>query len=371
MIKSADQHLKQVHLNFSSSKKQLAKELAERHKIDWDTILEQLCVKVLEAERTGEPVIELCPSEDSQPPRFYLPPIIIENYPIIIFGERSSVKSLTALILATTIMMPWTDNPLGLEAPEKGISTLYADWETDSQTVEWQLARLGKGLGVHLVGLSYRRMSVPLAQDVEQVSHYLERTKSKVLVVDSLGPAVGGEDLNASGPAIAFFQSLRKLHVTSIILAHTRKGEQGNAPRTVFGSSYFENMARGVWECRKSQQADENTLEVGLFHRKPAPFQKLCHPWGFRLTFTDTSISVERHDPRNVREFIAAMGTQQQVLDVLQDGPQTTGQIQTTLDITGNNTRVTLKRLRDKGQVVKLGDKWALASRDSTPEEFR
>lgn len=357
-------HLHQARFNFSStrSRNELAKQLADACKdVDWKPILEQLAVYTVERIRAGEPVLELMSGGDAHPPEYLLDPFIIRNYPTVFFGDPSSGKSTLALMMMTAMRLPWKDNPLGITAPKQVVKSILLDWETDPDTARWQLTCFQKGMELPEFPISYRHCALPLAEDVEQIAKAIAQAEAEVVVIDSVGLACGGE-LNEAGPVLRFFAGLRQLKITSLILAHTSKNPESKK-RSIYGSVFFEAQARSVWEITKRQEAGEDELDVGLFHRKPPPFQKLHKPLGYQLTFGDGVTIVSPEEPKTIAEFMDKMGNRDRVLDLLRGGPLSTQEIAEQLEIARNTADQTVKRLRDRVLIVKIGEKWGLAAR--------
>jgi len=355
-------HLHQAQFNFSSSSTRisLAKTLAQRlNSIDWYAILEQLSHYTLEKIRIGEPVQTLIAGDEIRPPEYILKPYIVRNYPTIIFGDRSGFKSTISLVLSQLVMLPWKSNLLGLNVPEKSVKCLYLDWETDRDTVLWQLTRLERGSEIGGAAIEYRKCALPLSQDLEQITTHIANTGAEIIFIDSLGPACGG-DLKEAGSAISFFTSLRQLNTTAVILAHTSKDKE-TKHKSVFGSIFFEAQARVIWEIQKRQEADENEVDVALFNRKPPPFAGTHRPLGYKINFTDDSINISTSDPRTVGEFVDRMSAQERILQLLTEGQLSSKDIMERLEVNRNTLDSGIKRLRDRNKIVKVGDKWDLA----------
>lgn len=354
-------HQSRINLTSLTGRNTVSKHMDQRWNThDWPAVVEQICALALERYRLGEPVEELCTADDIQPPTEVLPGILYEALPSILFGPRSVGKSTIAQSFAQVVQLPWPDNPMGIAAPSESYPVLYLDWETTRETVLWQLKKLQNGMSPKMpFFMQYRRCIAPLADDVEQLRAHIINTGSRVVIIDSLGPAVGG-DLNDAGQALRFFCALSQLKVTSLILAHVSKG-LGTGERTVFGSVFFENEARCIWEVRGLQEAGEDTLEVGLFHRKSPPFMGKQKPFGYKLSYTPTTTRIVPQNPETVREFVDAMGTQARAkAHVLENGPQTAQQIAGALQITLNNAKQAAKRLKEKGEfrLFKDGKDW-------------
>lgn len=356
-------HLHQASFTFTSSaaRGKLAKDMKARfNTLDWDVLLEQLSVKTLQHYRAGTPVETIWPAtEEIKPPSYLINPLVIQNYPSIFFGDPSSGKSTLAQMMICLMTLPWDDNPLGLIVSNKVSECIVFDYETDRDTVSWQLACIIRGMNLPELGFHYRRCFLPLADDIEESIKAIESTNSKVIIVDSLGPACGGE-LNEAKPALALFGALRKLNRTSIILAHNSKNTDGK--KSIYGSVFFNALARSVWEIKKVQSADDNDIEIGLFHRKPPPFSKLHKPLGFKFTFDNDKTIINTQDPKTVGEFLQQMGTQQRIIELLKSGGMSPKEISENLEISPGDARVTLLRMKNKNLVTKIGENYGLVT---------
>jgi hypothetical protein len=259
------------------------------NKFDWFTIVNQISIECLSRIREGEPVVMLDANIGAKQPEFLVYPMFVKNNANIIYGDRSSAKSLFVLMI--TLMMT-----LGLDAYElkiKGDHTiLWLDWENDKYTTGYQKERILKGFGLEGIEIAYLHLSNTLAKSVTQVQRKIREVGADIIVIDSLGIASGG-DLNASEPAINFFNALRQLPVTPLIIAHTSKDKM-NLRKTVYGNAYYENLSRSIWEAVKEQDHSTNYLTLSLYQRKAPPFSGYQKPIGFRFNFEGDKICVEK-----------------------------------------------------------------------------
>ncbi len=360
-------HLHQAQFNFiaSNTRKAIGKILEERcPNVDWYAILEQLSVMTLDRERGGEPLIQLFSGDDVRPPDYLLHPILIKNYPTVLFGDPGSAKSTTAIIFSQLIMLPWEDNPLGFEVPNNPVKVLYLDWETDESTIQWQMTCLQRGMKLAPLTLSYRRCALPLSQDLDQIKKYIDEAEAQVIIIDSLGLACGGE-LKDAAPAISFFGALRQLRTTALILAHTAKNNNGETNgRSIYGSVFFEAQARSVWQL--SKEPNGNSIDISLNHMKSPPFQKKQDPIGIRINYDIDgymSIGLCEPDDANVNAYIEKMETQNRIMDLLKTGVITVKEIAAKLGISENNVRNKLSILKKKQMVVKVGNGYGLVEK--------
>ncbi len=355
----------QTSFNFNAerTRNSLVKTLSDQDsQRQWGDIINQLSVMVIDKARQGEPVIELTTIGDVKPPEYILHPLIVKNYPNVIFGDPSSAKSTIATVLAQVIMLPWGDNPMGLIAPKESIKVLYLDWETDADTIQWQTTMLQRGIdGMGFMSLPYRQCSQPLANDIEQIKSRIADAKAKLIIIDSQGLAAGGE-LKETQSALGFYAALRGLKTTSLILAHNSKDRETKT-RSIYGNQFFTAQARNVWEVRKNQEADSKELDIALFHRKPPPFAGLHKPLGFKIIFDTEAgrMNIRPSDPKTVGEFLEQMGLKSQILEALKSGSMTVKELSDTLEKPANQVKARCNDLKGKGKLVKMGENWGLS----------
>ncbi len=349
-----------VRFNLSSQmgRNNIGKRLAQNQsiKLNWIDLIEQVCSTAIEKLREGEDSKESWSHEDVEKPPYLLEPILYQKTPTIIFGEGGSGKSRLARIISMIVIMPLENNNLGLIPTVKSVPTLYIDYETNEAEFRWDWARLAKGLDISTVGINYLRCYQSVADALDQIQLKVANTKSEFVVVDSLAPAAGG-NINEAEPAIRLHNALRKLNTSILVIGHTSK-DQLTRSKSVYGSVFFTNLARSVFECKKTQEAGEDDITIGLFHRK-ANMSKLHVPMGFKFHFNDEAIIVSRTDLRETT-LLTEMSTQVRITTLLKENPLTTIELMGALEISRSSADVSLKRLKDKNVVIKSGDKWGL-----------
>lgn len=356
--------LVQSKLNLLSTRSQaeLARRLVDKcPSQDWEYILESLCLKTIDALRQGDPAVELWTYEDVAPPKYLVHPLVAEGQPNFLYGPGGTAKSYVALLLATILQLGWQDNPFSWETEGVSYPVLYLDWETTKNETHWREKCLKNGLDLPDFPLAYRRCSQPLADDIEVITAIVESSGIKVLVIDSLAAACGGEITNEVQPATRFFAALRRLNLTSIIVAHTPRRSEGSE-KEIYGSVFFTNYGRNNWEVKKTQQIGEDEFVVGLFHRK-TNLSKLHKAIGLRFEFGDGWTKVKLVDLQ-ATALSAALPISEQILSLLKHGALNTAEIIESLEITRSNADQSLKRLRDKGLVIRVLDGWGLPIKD-------
>jgi biotin operon repressor len=325
----------------------------------WQDIIYQICQKVLDYSRKGDPgeILEVIEGGEIIPPTYLLEPVIMAGIPTVIFGEKGVHKTTLCLLFTLCISLPWYDNPFDLKTNSRRSEVGMLDWESDKSLTMFTLQRLLNGSGLPSFALNYRRCTLPLADDIEQIGNFLDDKKCDTILLDSMGAACGG-DLMKPEFALRFFQALRSLNRTSLNIAQTSKSEEGK--KTIFGSTYFQYYSRNIFELKKSSDVyDKDETKVALFHNE-GNYSRKYDPMGFRLSFTPLSIQVER-EPIDFGEFMERVNRQKQVVETLKDGPLSTDEIKDKLEISRANADMLTKRLRDKKKIIKTEDgKWGL-----------
>ena len=137
------------------------------------------------------------------------------------------------------------------------------DWEAELEDHDDRTQWICNGLdsnkwSVNDFNIHYIRCRTSIFQMQVQIQKQIEETGAQLLVIDSLVPAVDS-DANDADTARRFYQVLRSLDIPSLIISHTTKNPgDGDSKAKPFGSAYWWNQARSVWEIRKEQSAGDN-----------------------------------------------------------------------------------------------------------------
>jgi len=357
-------HRARVDLLSASAINNLVKRLEKNAlNISWEDVLTYITETTTEITRRGEPAEEIWPAEtDTLTPSYLLEPLLYLNHPTVIFGDYGSLKSAFALVTAFTVQLPYKDNKLGLTTNAESTKVLYLDYEDDPSSFRRRWSALAKGFNKAPMPILYRRMTATLADSTDQLRGIVDDHGVKLLIVDSLGPAARG-NLNDTEPAIKYHAALRQLGITSLTLAHTSK-DQLSKKRTIFGSVFFMNLARSVWECKAEQEIGEDEAIISLKHSK-GNLSKLQPPLGYRFTFTNNSISVAKADLRDTG-LSGELPLTWQIKNMLQREALTMHDIAESLGKGEDTIKTTLSRMYKKGDLVKLPNHtWGLKSYES------
>lgn len=345
----------QTSINFNSepTRTRLARTLeSEDTRWQWQEIINQLSLAVIERARQGGPIKELWTNADVHHPEFLLEPILYKGLPTIVFGEKAVCKSILAIAIYACLILGWKDNPLGWSVAERSVKVLLADYEVDYDVTQWNAKRFQDGMGLPAFPVYYRRCLMPLADDIEQLHKHLTDIGAEVIIVDSLGPAVGG-DLKDPGQALRFTTALRQLHCSALIIGQTSKDRESKT-KSVYGSTFFEYYARNIFELRKVQEEGEDSLDIALYntyHNLGRRFK----PMGYHLDFNGTGTHIERGEI-TASDLVKRMSAQAQIQKALHHRVMSPKEIAEECELNEATTRNALKRMADKGLIVRLKD---------------
>lgn len=312
----------------------LASNARSSNKIDWQTLLETLCQRVLAAERAGTPAIVL--SELASPPLdeeldiegFAIP----KAHPSILFGDGGTLKSMTALLVAGRLV-------------ERGLRVALFDWELDQWTHRRRLELLFR----QMPEVRYLRCDRPLTHEIDRLARLVEHDALDFAIFDSCGFACDGPP-EAAEAALAYFRAVRQLRVGTLHIAHTTKtGEL--AEQRPFGSAFWHNSARSTWFAKQaSVSSDGQVITIGLFNRK-ANLGPQRPPVAFDVTFLTSRIAFTRVDVAGVEELADSIPLWQRLRRELLSGagkPKTYAELADTLGVKVDSVEKAVKR---KGQV--------------------
>jgi hypothetical protein len=142
----------------------------------------------------------------------------------------------------------------------------------------------------------YRRCEYPLYQDVHQIAAHVARLGVKFLVIDSAALACGG-DLASPDSAIKLQRALRTIGCASLVLAHVPKSIQEGQEVSAYGTVFFRELARNVWEFQRANHG--NPVRVAL-HQKKNNFGPPLPGLGFEINFAGDAVHIGTFDLEDV-----------------------------------------------------------------------
>ena len=312
-------HRSNYTLNSSTGMTALRRMLDERlpgpdYGIAWPLVVEGLAGIVIDTVREGTPEVVLGQITEDEGLRWRIDNLIIEQDANVLWADGGTGKSMFALFLATLVSEGYADTRHGLVI-EPG-SVLYLDYETSSTSISSRIRRIHKGLGIDgKSNIVYKRMHLPLSEDIDTIRDIVYKHDSVLLIVDSMGLAVAGE-LESAENVLDYFSALDLIPATSLTITHS------NRAGTIFGSAFTSNRARSVWEAKQTAGGHgSDSIDFSLFHRKAndVPYQS-AQSW--RVEFKDDTVTYKRIDTFDT-EARGELGYGQLVQKFLDEGPRT------------------------------------------------
>lgn len=306
-----------IGLKSDSSRDKLAKSLSKTTSdIPWKRLLERACAAVLKRHRHGEPIVELEPANSIHTP-FVLNPIVYRGHQTLIFAPGGSYKSYLALYICLVVIAGHRQNNIAAVR----MNVLYLDWELDHETIGARLKALRTGHPelAHCRPL-YRRCTQPLHLEAPQIAAEVASRQIGLVIVDSAAMACGG-DLHSPESAIKLQQALRRIGCASIVLAHVSKSTADGQDKSAYGSVFFRELARNVWELSRPEGSDRVVLSQTGTSCKNS-FGPKQSPLGFCFLFGDEQVRISSFNPADEVEsgFEDKLPLRDRIQRLLSDG---------------------------------------------------
>lgn len=282
-------------------------------------------------------------------------PFIITNGVNILYGPMGHLKSFILEAAALSVAEGIAVLP-GTEVFQQG-RVLWLDFEGLGREVV--MNRAIKILGREPTNFEAHSLGMPWDASYPTIIRLLDRFQPDLIIIDSLGPAVGS-DLTLAGSAFSFFSAINSLSVPIAIVAHPPK----NKPDSIFGSAFFGNLARNIWAIEKVAEHEASSF-VTLFHEKFSlgPREQ---PFGLEIIFDDAANKVFFRLQRGAlpTRSVSSGPTGVRILNYLKscDGSAVTmKEIAKACELPLSLVRVSLAQLESIGMVTREGDKVSLA----------
>lgn len=361
-------HLHRARFNLSSTQARVVLQKALHARADrvaWQDLIEYVCRATTDLWRAGEPVVDLAAMAPAGPLEYLVARLLPKGETTVVYGDGGSGKSLLAMALGVALRTGHS-LPAGLR-PHGEASVLYLDWETQAATQRRRLESLCRGFGIaNIPSVYYRAMYRSIADDIASIRREVARRSIGLVIIDSLGPACGGEPESAE-LMIRVLNALRTLSpATRLVVSHLSKAaaEQAGGAAKAFGSTFVHNMARSAWEVRCASNGHD-VLSLGLFHRK-ANDDRPFEPLGLRVSFEDGvlgtgCITFESFEVEGEPELAAHASLAWRVRRALRQGVMVLEELAQELEVGEKTLRRALRRMPD---VLNLGEeRWALKER--------
>lgn len=360
-------HTSKVNLLSTSTMTQVKKRMIEHSTdIPWQEVLTCITSKTMEYQRKGEPGLILKPNDtDSYKPTYYIEPIIMKGVPNVIYGDKGVNKTTIGLTALGILAIGYLDSPSGLTAGQSA-NVGILDWESTFDLTSYTLSRLVESGTIPYCEPSYLRCKQRLADDIDRVANWVTTNNIKAVLIDSLGQAAGSDKFDNAGKnaALSFFECLRLLNVTSLIIAQNAKSEDNR--KTIYGSTYYTYYSRNVFELKRAKDTSrDDDMHIALLHQE-GNYSKKYNPLGFHLTYTDTSILIET-EVVNLAQLKDRIEDTDAILEFLRQAGKlcTIKAISEAIEKNDNRTRVVLSILKKRGKVVNPATGlWGAATND-------
>ena len=337
----------------------LAKDCNERYpNLDtnqWQAIVETCFEYVVTRSREGEPPVLLVDVELDEEDDFLLYPLLIKDQMTVLFGKGGSLKSsLTAWLVHRVA--------LGLDGDGENVAIL--DWESTS--VDWarKLRAIAAGYGESepAPNVTYRRMHMPIADDIEAVYRLGTSRNIGLWVVDSGMWACGGRPEEAER-AMMMFRALRSLGGAVLIIAHQNNDDDTKRP---YGNVMWVNAPRSVIQVQRGQYTvDENEVVVGLTQRKvnygrpfpPMGFSAMFHQQDDHRYTPGDSVRIAASNPLDEADLAQNVSMPQRIIHILRAGRKTKDEIIDLLQAGPGKEKVvisTIDRMARGGRLQRL-----------------
>jgi hypothetical protein len=321
-----------LNLLSSSSRESLVRQLKHRKAMNWPMCLDQV------AQLISQSIIDQGAGLDM---RSYTPeivdngwcvrPFVQRNSPTLIYGMGGEGKSTVAL----AILLSKAGIPAGV---------MYCDWEDTPESFYATANALLDGKGMTWADVVepviYKRFHGALSDHVDSIQRDIVANNIELLCIDSL-IAASDEDTNDAVAARTWHQIMSSLNVASIGITHVSKG--GSDP---YGSVYFWNLARSVWQVEKETEDQANTI-IALQQRK-SNNTGLTEPFGLHVGFEVD----ENTKPKSIQYALADLSTTENLVKKL-----TTAQhIISVLDLGIKEGTIikNLQRMKQRGTIEQL-----------------
>jgi hypothetical protein len=328
-----DHHTLSVsEFNLSSirTRTERAKFLAQRAQtgdLDWPGLIEEFCVRVLVADRDGNPMIDLRTvavpqvGDEIDIGGLYL----LRQHPTVLFGDGGSAKSYLALYLGGLLV-------------ERGFRVGVWDWELASEDHRVRLERLFPD---GMPRILYGKCEKPLSYEIDRIRRLCRLNEIQFAIFDSVAFACDGPPESAE-IAGRYFRCVRGLDIGSLHVAHVSKAE--GADQRPFGSAFWHNGARSTWYVQLAEGgASGSQIQIGLFNRKNN-LSKLRPPLSYAITFDENRTAFRRTDIADNPDLAAKMTIRQRMQHLLRQRAMTPEEIAEELDADAASVKRTIRR---------------------------
>ena len=177
-------------------------------------------------------------------------------------------------------------------------------------------------------------------------------------MIDSATSACGGEPESADAVS-KYFTALRSLRCSSLTLCHVAKGMEASSP---FGSAFWKNYPRQVFELSTDQEPAESEFNLGIVQTKTNWGSKKS-PIALKVQFDEVhgSVKFERTSAVSMEKLKSKLSSKEKIYKALVDREteMSVKELAKATKISEASLRTTLNRNPD-GVFEKVGKKWGV-----------
>jgi hypothetical protein len=322
---------------------------ANTRDLDWVALVEEFCQRVLQADRAGQPAVDLrtLPQPVADDALQVEGLHLLRRHPTILFGDGGAAKSYLGLYLAGRLA-------------ERGMQVALFDWELGGEDHRARLERLFPD---GMPRVLYARCERPLVFEADRLRRIVRENGVGYIVYDSVAFACDGPP-EAAEVAGRYFRAVRQIGGGgSLHIAHVSKAE--NADQKPFGSAFWHNGARATWYAQLvNGDSNSDTLSLGLFNRK-SNLGRLQAPVAFTVSFAEERTTFRRADVADSPELAGKLTIRQHMFALLRKRAMSPEQIAEETEADVETVRRTARRYKNLFTMIPDG-RLALLER-STP----
>ena len=313
------------NLSSTTTRNSLVKYLGgQMPELAWATMMDTVCRLAIAHYKVGPSLLNLAHYEGF-PPNWLLWPLILEDEINILFGDGGNGKSLIAM--AAAVSLQTQSSLLSGMLPNGTTKTMYLDWEASPNAHASRLKKLMHPAPI--LDMAYLRCSAPLHEIARQVQRHLTESGCSMVIIDSIAAACGGEPEKAD-IALRLCNAVRSLGITALLIGHQTKGNDDTGKP--FGSVFWTNEARSTMEIKRQQDAGQDTMNLGLYHRKIND-GRLEKPLGISVSFSEDTIKFSSQSIVEVPELASRLPAKEVVQRYLmENGPASVEEIAAATD---------------------------------------
>lgn len=310
-----------INILSGSAKESFCRQLKEAFKLSkdetgWPLIFSQAC-ELLTKQLDKQSEEELYDKNAEVNTQYLIKPFIEEGAHNIIFGAGGTGKTYLTLGMAVSLAL---NKPfLGIK-PEKSVNILFIDYENTAPVWSSRIKKIsnamevGDGPAILERIFYFNPKGAPIYDIKYQLAKVIRRRNIGLVIIDSAALACGGEPEGAN-IANRLFNALGWLKVTTLVIAHETKNSE-NKNKTPFGSIFFFNCARNIWNVSKKQDLDATESHIGLLHRK-SNNDMMSSPRAAVIKFAEGKVHI---DFESNERFVTELSLKERILGEIREG---------------------------------------------------